>query len=117
MDLVGSLSNHETAVLFQSLTVRKRKQAPARADRGGVAPDGRRKFGAIRDAIVAVLREAGGELRVREIHERVEAHIGEPVSRGSAKAYMRVGCQRRLPLFEYLGDHGYRLSAWPRSDE
>ena len=117
MDLVGSLSSHETAVLFQSLTVRKWKQAPARAHRGGVAPDGRRKFGALRDAIVAVLREAGGELRVREIHERVEAHIGEPVSRGSVKAYMRVGCQRRLPLFEYLGDHGYRLSAWPRSDE
>lgn len=118
MDLTGRLSNHETTALFQSLTARNWRQAPPRRRHtGGVAPDGRRKFGAVRDAIVAVLREADGELRVREIHARVEAHLGEAVSRGSVKAYMRVGCQRKTPLFECLGARGYRLAMQLRSSE
>jgi hypothetical protein len=110
MDLVGLLSNHETSALFQSLTDRSWRQVRRRTrSAGGVAPDGRRKFGAVRDAIVNVLREAEGELRVCEIHARVEAHIGGPVSRGSVKAYMRIGCTRKAPLFEYLGGGRYRL--------
>ena len=48
---------------------------------------------------------------------RVEAHLGESVSRGSVKAYMRVGCQRKKPLFEYLGGRGYRLAEVLRPSE
>ena len=43
-------------------------------------------------AIVAVLEQADGELRVREIHAGVEARMGEPVSR-----FSEVVHGRRLP--------------------
>lgn len=76
----------------------------------GVAPDGRRNFGAVRDAIVAVLERADVDLRARDIHLRVEKLLGESVSRGSVKSYLRVGCNRRSPLFEYHGKDGYRLA-------
>ena len=111
MDLVGRLSNHDLTGLLQGLTARDwRQAAPRDRPASGIAPDGRRRFGAVRDAIVAVLGEAGVELRVRDIHARVEAHLGETVSRGSVKAYMRLGCKRKRPLFEYLGHRGYRLA-------
>src|SRR6266851_1524611 len=112
MDLVGRLSNHDLTALLQRLTTLDWRQDSSRhRHREDVAPDGRRKFGAVRDAIVAVLEQADGELRVREIHAGVEARMGEPVSRGSVKSYMRAGCQRKAPLFEYLGKRGYRLTA------
>src|SRR5712691_12676030 len=111
MDLVGRLSNHDLTALLQRLTTRDWRQDSSRRRYGeGVAPDGRRKFGAVRDAIVAVLEQADGELRVREIHAGVEARLGESVSRGSVKSYMRAGCRRKAPLFEYLGKRSYRLT-------
>ena len=111
MVLVGLLSNHETTARFQSLTQHDWRQERVRPRRrSGVAPDGRRKFGAIRDAILVVLKEAEGDLRVREIHARVEAALAEPVSHGSVKAYLRVGCKRKVPLFEHRGKAGYRLA-------
>jgi hypothetical protein len=112
VDLVGLLSNHETSALFQSLTLREWKQEThPRKRKVGVAPDGRRRFGAVRDAIVAVLENAECEvLRARDIHLRVEELLRERVSRGSIKAYLRVGCNRRTPLFEYHGRAGYRLA-------
>jgi hypothetical protein len=112
LDLVGRLSNHDLTDLLQSLTAQDWKQDRPRLHRPkrGVAPDGRRRFGAVRDAIVAVLEAAPGELRAREIHARVEELLGEPVSRGSVKSYLRVGCHRKRPLFEYCGRQGYRLA-------
>jgi hypothetical protein len=110
MDLVGRLSNPELTTSIQHLTACDWKQAkrpPASAV--GVAPDGRRKFGTVRDAIVAVLEQARCELRVRDIHEQVEKLLGGPVARSSVKDYLRKGCRRRTPLFEYHGSRGYRL--------
>jgi hypothetical protein len=111
MDLTGRLSNHGLTTLFQRLTARDWRQAapPSRAA-SGVAPDGRRRFGTVRDAIVAVLEQAGCELRVRDIHEGVEKLLGESVSSSSVKDYLRKGCRRKTPLFEYLGRRGYRLA-------
>jgi hypothetical protein len=111
MDAAGRLSNHDLTTLLQRLTAHDWKQAarPLGLARG-VAPDGRRKFGTVRDAIVEVLDEADSELRVREIQERVEQLLGGHVSRSSVKDYLRKGCGRRLPLFEYLGRGGYRLA-------
>src|SRR5712692_6419550 len=104
MGLVGRLSNHDLTTLFQRLTTREWKQAGRpHSLTCGVAPDGRRKFGTVRDAIVAVLEQAEGELRVRDIHAGVQELIGESVSCGSVKSYLRVGCHRRRPLFEYRG--------------
>jgi hypothetical protein len=74
----------------------------------GVAPDGRRKFGSVRDAILAVLEEAGSELRVRDIHARVEEPLGESVG-SSVRDYLHKGCRRSSPLFQYFGKRGYRV--------
>lgn len=110
VDLVGRLSNHEVTTLLQRLTSRDwkqvfREQPPAR----GVAPDGRRKFGSVRDAILTVLAQAGGELRARDVHEGVEELLGESVSSSSVRNCLRRGCRRGTPLFD--GDRrGYRLS-------
>jgi hypothetical protein len=57
-----------------------------------------------------VLTPSEAELRARDIHACVEELLGEPVSRGSVKAYLRVGCSRKKPLFEYFGERGYRLA-------
>jgi hypothetical protein len=111
MVLTGRLSNHDLAALLQRLTAHDWRQAdPPQRARSGIAPDGRRKFGTVRDAIVAVLEQAGCELRVRDIHVGVEKLLGSPVSSSSVKDYLRRDCRRRTPLFEYCGKSGYRLS-------
>ena len=111
MGLTGRLSNQDLGALFERLTTRDWKQATRRhSSAGGVASDGRRKFGTVREAIVAVLEQAVCELRVRDIHEVVEKLLGESVSSSSVKDYLRKGCRRRTPLFEYRGRRGYRLT-------
>jgi hypothetical protein len=110
MGLTGRLSNHELTTLLQSLTAHNWTQAdPPQRARSGIAPDGRRKFGTVRDAIVQVLANADSDLRVREIQQGVEEVLDGPVSPSSVKDYLREGCRRRTPLFEYRGRDGYRL--------
>ena len=55
-------------------------------------------------------KQAGCEQRVQDIHKGVEKLLGEPVSRSSVKDYLRKGCRRRAPLFDYRGKRGYRLA-------
>lgn len=111
MGLVGRLSNPDLTAFFQSLTVHEGRQAdPTRRATAGIAPDGRRKFGTVRDAIVQVLEDAGSELRVRDIHARVENVLGEQVSASSVKDYLHKDRRRKAPLFEYRGRDGYRLA-------
>jgi hypothetical protein len=110
MVLIGRLSNQDLTDLYQRLTARDWKQAPGRHTLARGIPDGRRKFGTVRDAIVAVLEQASDELRVRDIHAGVEKLLGEPVARSSVRDYLRKGCSRRTPLFEYHGSRGYRLA-------
>lgn len=84
MVLIGRRSNHDLTTLFQRLTARDWKQVTRRhSSAGGVASVGTRKFGTVRDAIVAGLEQAGCELRVRDIHEGVEKLLGESVSNSS----------------------------------
>lgn len=111
MELVGRLSNPDLTALFQGLTAHDwRQEARLQRATSGIAPDGRRKFGTVRDAIVRVLVEAGTDLRVRDIHKGVEEVLGGPVSPSSVKDYLRKGCRRRAPLFEHRGRDGYRLA-------
>jgi hypothetical protein len=111
MVLTGRLSNQDLTTLFQRLRARDWKQAPRRyLPASGLAPDGRRKFGSVRDAILEVLAQAGCELPVREIHERVEKLLGEPVARSSVQMSLRRGCQRSPALFDYGRKMGYRLA-------
>jgi hypothetical protein len=86
MDLVGRLSNHDLTTLLQRLTAHDWRQvARPHGSAGGIAPDGRRKFGTVRDAIVQVLANADSDLRVREIQVAVEEVLGGPVSHSSVK--------------------------------
>ena len=95
MVLVGRRSNHDLATLLQRLTARDWMQACCTHPLvGGVAPDGRRPFGSIREAIVAVLEQAEFPLRVLEVHAAVERLPGEKVSRGSVKASLWGGSRR-----------------------
>src|SRR3954471_16483726 len=60
MDLVGRLSNPDLTSRFQSLTARRWRQVTWKREvTSQAAPDGRRMFGTVRDAIVQVLDEAG----------------------------------------------------------
>jgi hypothetical protein len=78
--------------LYQCLTAHDWSQAdPPHRAHGGVAPDGRRRFGTVRDAIVQVLANAESDLRVRDIQKGVEQVLGRPVSRSSVKDYLRKG--------------------------
>jgi hypothetical protein len=107
--LVGRLSNPDLTTLLQGLTAHDWRQArPLQRATSGIAPDGRRKFGTVRDAIVQVLASADSDLRVREIQKGVEDVLGGPVSPSSVKDYLRKGCRHRVPLFEYRGRDGYR---------
>jgi hypothetical protein len=71
--------------------------------------DGRRRFGTVSAAIVEVLNEADGPLRVREIRSRVEQILGGPVSRHSIKSQLHRGCQHQRPRFNRLARGVYRL--------
>src|SRR5260221_8473128 len=104
MDLVGRLSNHDLTTLFQRLTAHDWRQAhPPPLSLSEIAPDGRRKFGTVRDAIIQVLANADSDLRVREIQKGVEEVLGGRVSPSSVKDYLRKGCRRKAPLFKYRG--------------
>ena len=104
------LSNQDLTTLLERLTSRDWKSANRRHPlAGGVTPDGRRKSGTVRDAIVAVLKQPGCEMRVRDIHAGVEKMLGESLSTSSVKAYLRRGSLCRVPRFEYCGKRGYRL--------
>jgi hypothetical protein len=75
-----------------------------------VTPDGRRKFGTVRNAIIQVLQNASTELRTRDIHARVEELLQEPVCRGSVKSYLAKGCVTNVPRFERVARGRYRLA-------
>jgi hypothetical protein len=86
MVLTERFSNTELAGLLQRLTARDWKQAThEKFEVAKIAPDGRRRFGQINDAVTRVLQGEPARLRVREIHARVELLLGEPASRSSVK--------------------------------
>jgi hypothetical protein len=86
MVLVERFSNPQFAGLLRRLTARDWKQVPGkRFEAGGVAPDGRRKFGQVNKLVLRFLRTEPAGLRVREIYAYVELLLGEPVSRSSVR--------------------------------
>ena len=60
----------------------------------------KRKFGTVGDAVITVLSQADSDLRFVEVHEQVEALLGEPVARSSVKNCLARGCTRRGRAFE-----------------
>ena len=110
MVLVGRLSNRDLTALFQRLTSRDWRQADHPHPLAeGVAPDGRRSFGAVRDAVTLVLEQADRPLRARDVHQAVEELLGQQVSRGSVKAYLWNATRQARPSVLSCGKDGYRL--------
>ena len=110
MVLSGLYSNQEFQGLLQSLTSRATDQAVVRRSRRQEGwPDGRRAFGTVRNAIVAVLAEAGCEMKVKAVHTGVEQLLGKSVSRHSVSGYLAVRARGSRPLFERTHHGHYRL--------
>jgi hypothetical protein len=74
-----------------------RGSASSRATSVGSRPGGRRKYGTVGAAIVAVLAQADREMRVKDIHEEVERHLGGSVSRFSVSDYLRRRSKAPMP--------------------
>jgi hypothetical protein len=110
MDLLERLSNRFTSHLFNVLTQgswrKAHNQGPSEQ---GPAPDGRRPFGSIRDAVVKVLDSEPLGLRASDIHARVEL-LGERVPRGSVKSILAGRCRGKGRLFVRIGRGRYRLA-------
>jgi hypothetical protein len=104
-NLSGSLSD----LLSHSLTGLPGDQEQTEVTTTSGWSDGRRKFATVSEAIVRVLNEAGGELRLRDIQQRVESLLDGPVSRFSVADYLGVRSKGTRPLFERTRKGHYRL--------
>lgn len=110
MGLSGGLSNHSFTDLLQCLTDASEVQAPREASKTRAGwSDGRRKFGTVGGAIVAVLRRAEGEMRMNAIHAEVEETLGGHVSFQSVADYLIRRSKGSRPLFVRTRHGHYRL--------
>jgi hypothetical protein len=94
-NLSESLSHRALTGRLKRLAARDWQVAPAPHEERMHAQNGKRAPAEIGDAVIHVLADAGGELRMIEIHEAVEELLGEPVSRSSVKNYLAKGCESR----------------------
>jgi hypothetical protein len=113
MDLIGHGSNPDLGAQLDRVTKRRRVLAGAPREvtpevRVRVAPR-RRAWGSITEAVVTVLGSAG-VLRGRDVHEAVEALLGEPVPPSSIKNCLARHSVGDAPRFERLGRGLYRLA-------
>jgi hypothetical protein len=111
MGLSGGLSNHSFTDLLQCLTGEGPVQAPRQADRERAGwPDGRRGFGTVGGAIIAVLSGAEWEMRMKVIHAEVEEELGGSVSVQSVADYLIRRSKGSRPLFVRTRYGHYRLA-------
>ena len=66
-------------------------------------------FGSVGGAVVAVLAEAGGEMRLRDIHAEVEKRLGGSVSFFSVADFLLRRSKASKPLFGHARYGHYRL--------
>ena len=110
MVLSGGLSNHSFADLLQCLTADGLDQEPRQPDAQSAGwSDGRRKFGTVSGAIVAVLTRADSEMRMKTIHAEVERTLGGSVSFQSVADYLIKRSKGPRPLFVRTRYGHYRL--------
>lgn len=66
----------------------------------------RRSPGQVRDAIISVLRELGGQGSTTDIRVGVERKLGGPVAPSSVRSYLRLNTP---DLFQWIGRGRYAL--------
>ena len=110
MVLSGGLSNHSFTDLLQCLTADGSNQEPRQRDAESAGwADGRRKFGTVSGAIIAVLTEADSEMRMKTIHAEVERALGGSVSFQSVADYLIKRSKGPKPHFVRTRYGHYRL--------
>jgi hypothetical protein len=94
MRLGGAVSN--PLVLARLEAAARARSRIGRKDGLGqapVKPPLRLPMGAIQTAVLDVLGSTGGSLRTGEIHLRVEARLGRPVSRDTVASFLSVAAR------------------------
>src|SRR2546430_329236 len=110
MVLSGGLSNHPFEGLLQCLTSSSsHKDRPQRKEPSAGWSDGRRKFGTVSAAVVAVLAKTDGEMRLKAIHAEVEHVLAGSVSFYSVADYLHTRSKGPAPLFTRTRHGHYRL--------
>ena len=117
MVLSGGLSNTSVSDLLDFLTSEEGHQARPRAKPKAGWSDGRRKFGEVSGAVVAVLTAADGEMPVKAIHAGVEGLLNGNVSRYSVSDFLLVRSKGPKPLFLRTRHGHYRLLDYGPSPE
>jgi hypothetical protein len=106
MALVGRLSNHDLTDLFQRLTARAatpRRVAWHRTGDASSVPSATQSW--------RFSSKLAASCECATFTRPSRSFFGEPLSRASVKDYLRKGCRRKAPLFEYRGKEGYQLTA------
>lgn len=85
MELLGTLSNLESQERLGRLAAKLDRLAGSDAAPRPTPLTPKRRCGDVSKAVVEVLREFGGPLRMIEIHAAVEALLGETVPRSTIK--------------------------------
>jgi hypothetical protein len=104
-----SLSHFDFTETLERLAARNWRREPVRRCKSLDVAQIRRRFAEVDDAVVQVLAEARGELRMGEVHAAVEELLGQPVSRSSVKNCLARGTQRRNRRIERVSRGRYRL--------
>lgn len=104
---MGALSKTEVVKRLERLdAVRRRLEDSREAPR--VSPPRRLRQGQIEAAVVSVLSSTNRALRVGEVVMRVEARLGQPVSRDTVNSCMSTCCRGKKPKFRRVGVGMYR---------
>lgn len=118
MDLTGQLSNPpEPLARLLSILSRptpRAKRRSTKAKRSGYV-EGRRRFGAVGKAVLAVLVAADRALTAHEIRLETEKLLGGPVSRHSIAYQLQRGSEGSKSTITQTGGRYYRLAEETRS--
>lgn len=109
MALSGGLSNTSIQDLLQCLTEQPPDQEPPPRRKRAGWPDGRREFGSVGKAIVAVLAAAEKDRTAHEIRLEAERLLGSPVARHSIAYQLQTKAKAGQPSIIQIDGRYYRL--------
>jgi hypothetical protein len=108
VDLILALSHQELTEFLRCAEQLERRPLQRRTASGGARR--RLRCGAVTDAVVAVLQEAGTDMRYIDVFFAVEERLGVPVSRSAVKNALAEGTRgKRQQRFERVSHGRYRL--------
>lgn len=108
MGLSGGLSNTSITDLLQCLTERRpHQERQPRPSRAGW-PDGRREFGSVGRAVLAVLASAEKDMTAHEIRLEAEKLLGGAISRHLIAYQLQTRTRGPNPTIVQTGGRYYR---------